>query len=128
MAVLDHIVLATADLEATTAAVAEATGVTPSPGGRHLGVGTANTLLALGGGAYLEVIGPDPTQSPVSGPRPFGIDDLGGDARLATFAVRVDGIDVVVAAARAAGHDPGEARSMQRAAPDGTMLTWRLTS
>lgn len=130
VAVLDHLVLATADLAATTAAVAAATGVTPSRGGSHVGVGTANTLLALGGGAYLEVIGPDPAQGAVDGPRPFGVDALvhSGEARLATFAVRVTDIDAVIATARAAGYDPGEARSMQRATPDGGLLAWRLTS
>ena len=130
MAVLDHLVLAAADLAVTTAAVATATGVTPSRGGSHVGVGTANTLLALGGGSYLEVIGPDPTQGDVDSPRPFGVDALaaGDEARLATFAARVTDIDAVLDAARAAGYDPGDARSMERATPDGGLLAWRLTS
>ena len=128
MAVVDHLVLATNDLAGTTAAVAEAIGVTPSQGGRHVGVGTANTLLSFGDGSYLEVIGPDPTQGEVATARPFGIDGLSGDARLVTFAARVDDIDAVVAAARAAGYDPGEPRSMQRATPDGGLLSWRLTT
>ncbi len=76
MAVLDHLVLATADLATTAAAVAAATGVTPSAAVSHVGVGTANMLLALGDGAYLEVIGPDPTQDGVDAPRPFGVDAL----------------------------------------------------
>ena len=125
---LDHLVLATTDLAGTTAAVAASIGVRPGEGGRHVGVGTANTLLSFGDGSYLEVIGPDPDQPDVSAARPFGIDSLAGEARLATFALRVDDIDAVIAAARATGYDPGEARAMQRATPDGGMLSWRLTS
>jgi len=127
MAALDHLVLATPDLAATSAAVAAAVGVTPSAGGRHVGVGTANALLSFGDGSYLEIIGPDPAQADVAAPRPFGIDAL-VEARLMGFAARVDDIDAVIAAARAAGYDPGEARGMQRATPDGELLAWRLTS
>ncbi|MFT3854567.1 MAG: VOC family protein [Ilumatobacteraceae bacterium] len=125
---LDHLVLATTDLAGTTAAIGEAIGITPSQGGRHVGVGTANTLLSFGDGSYLEVIGPDPTQGDVTAARPFGIDGLGDDARLVTFALRVDGIDAVIARARSIGHDPGDARAMQRATPDGGLLSWKLTS
>lgn len=126
---LDHLVLATTDLAGTTTAVGEAIGITPSQGGRHVGVGTANTLLSFGDGSYLEVIGPDPTQGDVAVARPFGIDGLeDGGARLVAFALRVDGIDPVVARARSMGHDPGDVRAMQRATPDGGLLGWKLTS
>jgi hypothetical protein len=127
MAVLDHLVLATPDLAATSAAVAAAVGVTPSTGGRHVGVGTANTLLSFGDGSYLEIIGPDPAQADVTAPRPFDIDAL-VEARLIAFAARVDGIDAMIEQARAAGYDPGDARAMQRATPEGRLLAWRLTS
>jgi len=73
-----------------------------------------------------EIIGPDPTQD-VDAVKPFGIDEL-SDARLVTFAARVDGIDEVIAAARSRGHDPGDARAMSRATPDGGLLAWSLTS
>ena len=128
MAVLDHLVLATTDLAGTTAAVGAAVGITPSPGGRHVGLGTANTLLSFGDGSYLEVIGPDPTQGAVDAARPFGIDGLSGEARLVAFAARVEGIDEVVARARSMGYDPGEPRAMQRATPDGGLISWQLTS
>jgi len=126
VAAIDHLVLATPSLADTTASVAAAIGVEPSAGGRHVGVGTANTLLSFGDGSYLEIIGPDPTQD-VDAVKPFGIDEL-SDARLVTFAARVDGIDEVIAAARSHGHDPGDARAMSRATPDGGLLAWSLTA
>ena len=39
---LDHLVLATPDLSATVAGLAEAVGVRAAPGGRHPGRGTRN--------------------------------------------------------------------------------------
>ncbi|HKC19086.1 MAG TPA: VOC family protein, partial [Candidatus Dormibacteraeota bacterium] len=51
---LDHLVLATPDIQSTVDWVAETLGIRPIPGGQHLGVGTRNFLLGLGSGQYLE--------------------------------------------------------------------------
>lgn len=123
---IDHLVYATPDLEATVAAIAAVTGVTPSPGGRHLGRGSRNCLADLGDGAYLEVIGPDPEQPLPSAPLPFGLDEV-THATLVGWAVRVDDMDEAVASARAAGWDPGDPAPMSRRRPDGVVLQWRLT-
>ncbi|MEU6964626.1 VOC family protein [Streptomyces chrestomyceticus] len=125
-AVLDHLVLATPDLEGTAAELAALTGVRPVPGGGHPGRGTRNALLGLGDGAYLEIIGPDPAQPAPEAPRWFGIDALRGP-RLAHWAVRVHGIAGHVARARALGYDPGEPVTMSRRTPDGSTLSWTLT-
>ncbi|GHG35052.1 hypothetical protein GCM10017567_64400 [Amycolatopsis bullii] len=124
--VLDHLVYAGPDLADAVARVAALTGVTPAPGGRHVGVGTANHLAGLGAGAYLEVIGPDPEQPDPEVPRPFGIDELTEPA-LVAWAVRTTDIDVTVAKARAHGFDPGDPREMSRETGDGETLRWRLT-
>lgn len=124
---LDHLVLATPDLIATATWLERATGVVPTLGGRHVGYGTRNMLCSLGPTSYLEIIGPDPEQGPPSRPRLFGIDDLGGPA-IAAWAIAVKNIEAAVAAARSAGHDPGEPRAMQRERPDGRQLSWKLTA
>lgn len=124
--VIDHLVYGTSDLDGTVARLADL-GVALSPGGQHVGLGTRNHLADLGGGAFLEVIGVDPEQPEPAQPRPFAIDALSGE-RLITWAVRVDGIDTAIAAARAAGCDPGPARDMRRDRPDGVRLSWRLTA
>ncbi|MFD3423294.1 VOC family protein [Streptomyces decoyicus] len=126
-AVLDHLVYATPDLDRTLAEITALTGVRPVPGGSHPGRGTGNHLLGLGGGAYFEIIGPDPEQPAPDGPRWFGIDALTGP-RLVTWAVRVTGIAARVAVARAHGYDPGTPAAMSRRTPDGGRLAWQLTS
>ncbi|MGC9439417.1 VOC family protein [Streptomyces sp. WG5] len=125
-ALLDHLVLATPDLATTVADFARRTGVAPAPGGTHLGLGTRNHLVGLGGSGYLEIIGPDPDQPPPDGPRPFRIDRLTAP-RIVTWAIRPPDLDAAVAAARARGHDPGAVRPMSRRRADGTLLEWRLT-
>ncbi|MGW2717401.1 VOC family protein [Streptomyces sp. NPDC001492] len=123
---LDHLVLATPELAATVADFARLTGVTPAPGGAHVGFGTRNYLVALGGSSYLEIIGPDPEQAGPEGPRPFDVDQL-ASARTVTWAISPPDLDAAVAAARARGYDPGPVRPMSRRRPDGTLLEWRLT-
>ena len=123
---LDHLVLAGPDLAQAVAWFAELTGVEPAPGGSHVGLGTANQLVGLGGRAYLEIIGPDPHQPAPAGPRPFGIDELTAP-RIVTWAVATADVAGLVASARAAGYDPGDPAAMSRRTPDGALLEWRLT-
>ncbi|MFJ7077313.1 VOC family protein [Streptomyces sp. NPDC098781] len=125
-ALLDHLVLATPDLAGTVADFTRRTGVTPAPGGVHVGFGTRNHLVSLGGARYLEIIGPDPEQSEPDRPRPFEVDGL-TVPRTVTWAIGPPDLDAAIAAARARGYDPGPAQSMSRRKPDGTLLQWRLT-
>ena len=64
------------DLADGVAGFQRLTGVRPVMGGSHINLGTANYLVGLGGGAYLEIIGPDPDQPDPAQPRPFGMDSL----------------------------------------------------
>ena len=73
---LDHLVVAAANLAAGIAFVAELTGVTPQPGGKHVAMGTHNALMRLGERAYLEVIAIDPDGATPPRPRWFDLDDV----------------------------------------------------
>ena len=123
---IDHLVYAAPDLSAAVADVEERFGVRAQAGGRHIGLGTCNALLALGPQTYLEIIAPDPEQPEPSMPRPFGVDGV-RHAGLVGWALAYDDIDAAVAGARNDGYDPGDAVEAQRAAPTGTVLRWRLT-
>ena len=123
---LDHLVLATPDLAATTAWLTQATGVVPSAGGAHVGKGTRNMLCSLGQTSYLEIVGPDLDQDDPPAARPFGIDAL-LKPELVGWAIAVPDMRAALATARSRGYDPGEAAAMQRRRPDGIVLSWQLT-
>jgi hypothetical protein len=124
---IDHLVLATPDIDGTVEELAGRLGVRATAGGRHPGLGTRNALLGLGGRAYLEIIGVDrESEGRPDGPRPFGLDRL-DQPRLATWAASAAGIEECVARAREAGYDPGPVQPMSRRRPDGVELQWRLT-
>jgi hypothetical protein len=52
---IDHVIYATADLDAAAARVEEVLGVAAQGGGRHERIGTHNRIVPLGGG-YLELL------------------------------------------------------------------------
>ncbi len=126
MSQLDHIVIAAPDLHALVAEFHGLTGVRPTPGGRHEGRGTANHLVGLGKGRYIELIGPDPTQDEPEQPRPLRVDEV-ADTTVVGWAVRPDDLSRQVAAARDAGYDPGDPNPMDRRTPEGKVLAWHLT-
>jgi hypothetical protein len=114
---LDHLVVAARTLEEGAAWLEARTGVATVPGGRHALMGTHNRLMALGPGAYLEIIAIDPGAPAPGRPRWFALDSAAMRERLATgpalvhWVARTDGID----AARAAHPDlVGEVLSLSR--------------
>lgn len=123
---LDHIVYAAPDIDELVASFRERTGVEPPLGGRHVGRGTRNYLVGLGGQVYLELIGPDDPTLPGRGTTAFGIDKLTAP-RIAAWVIRPKDFDEHIARARRNGYDPGVVRPLSRRKPDGTLLEWRLT-
>jgi Glyoxalase-like domain len=121
---VDHLIYAAPDLATAVADVEERFGVRAQPGGKHIGVGTHNALLALGPRTYLEILAPDPQRSaPPSTLRFEGLTH----GKLAGWAIACDDIDEAVATARRHGYDPGEVIDGQRTGPTGTVLRWRAT-
>ena len=124
---IDHLVLAGPDLDGLVAWFAGVSGIAPAPGGAHVGLGTRNALVGLGGSTYLELIGPDPDQPEPDVPRPFGIDGL-EEPRLVTWCLRPTvPLEEAVEVTRRHGWDPGTIAAMSRRRPDGELLRWRLT-
>jgi hypothetical protein len=121
---LDHLVVATLDLEATCRDLEIGLGVHASAGGQHPGRGTHNALISIGPKVYLEIIGPDPSQPEIR-PVWFDIDQLTAP-KLITWAVRVDKLEAFVKEI-SANTRMGAVRSGSRKTPDGTTLSWQLT-
>ena len=124
---IDHLVYASDDLPRASQLIAEILGEAPTPGGSHVGRGTYNELLSLGGSTYLEVIGPDPSQPRPDRPRPFGIDDIVEPALVAWCVRPARPLTEIVAQARSSGIEFGEVAAMSRRRPDGVLLEWELT-
>lgn len=123
---IDHVRYAAPDLENAVADIEERFGVRAGGGGRHLGQGTHNKLLALGAATYLEIVAPDPEQPEPAGPRPYGVDGVtrGG---MVGWALVCEDIDAALGTSRSRGFDPGEVINGQRVTATGAMLRWRLT-
>jgi hypothetical protein len=130
---LDHLVVASARLEAGVDWVEERLGVRPQPGGKHVAMGTHNALLKLGPRTYLEVIAVDPDAEAPKRLRWFSLDEPAMRSRLAagpaliTWVLRCDSL----AAACARVPDLGEILSMSRgdfhwkiAVPESGNLPW----
>ncbi len=124
---IDHLVYAVPELNAGIDQIERLLGVRAAHGGKHLGRGTHNALLALGGNTYLEIIAPDADQPDPPTPRPFGLDRR-REPGLVTFAVSVPDIEHRAEQARAEGYDPGVVLTMSRHLPNGDELRWELSA
>jgi glyoxalase-like protein len=126
LALVDHLVYATADLDRGIAEVERVLGVRANLGGQHPIWGTRNALVALGSSSYLEIIAPDPDHSSPSEERPFGLEAL-ASSRLVGWAAKGSGLTNFRDAAAQHGVELGSVLSGSRKQADGTALTWKLT-
>lgn len=124
-AAFDHLVVAAATLDEGESYLESRLGVRPQRGGKHLAMGTHNSLIGLGAKRYIELIAVDPDASAPRTPRWFALDSPALQAalrempRLVNWVARTQDID---AARRASLVDPGPPRPMQRGE-----FTWRIT-
>ncbi|MEW6271424.1 MAG: VOC family protein [Thermodesulfobacteriota bacterium] len=122
--VLDHVVVAVADLAGATRAYGSLVGRAPSWRGAHPTLGTRNALFRLDAGPYLELLAADVPGAP---PAELVTAALRGRAeRPLMLALGVPDVDAAVAAARARGlavSDPAGGEGVD----DGSGLrrTWR---
>jgi len=124
-AVFDHLVLATQTLEAGEDHLERLLGVRPRRGGKHIAMGTHNSLLKLGEKSFLELIAIDPEGKPPNRPRWFGLDSaemhgaLATGPRLIHWVARCDDLETL---RRACPIDPGRTHEISRGA-----YNWRIT-
>jgi hypothetical protein len=124
-ATLDHLVVAAATLEQGEDHLEALTGARPQRGGRHVAMGTHNSLLRLGESSYIEVIAIDPEAPPPSRPRWFALDTPAMRAAVAEaphlihWVARCEDIE---AGRQASPIDPGRVHPMERGP-----FRWRIT-
>ena len=124
-AALDHLVVAADTLDQGEDYLASLLGVRPQRGGKHVAMGTHNSLLRLGECCYLELIAIDPEAALPVRPRWFDLGRptmralLAQQPRLIHWVARTDDIE---AARRASPIDPGPVHAMARGS-----LRWRMT-
>lgn len=125
IAAFDHLVVAAATLEQGEDHLESLLGVRPQRGGKHVAMGTHNSLLRLGPRSYLEVIAVDPEARAPARPRWFAMDTsamreaLFERPRLIHWLARTDDIE---AARQASPIDLGRTHAMERGS-----FRWRIT-
>ena len=115
---LDHLVVTAPTLAQGRDAIEAGLGVRLEPGGEHPRMGTHNALLRLGDALYLEVIAVDPTATPPSRPRWFGLDAAPERTCLGGWVARAQDLDATL---KAATEPLGAVERMTRGA-----LAWRI--
>jgi hypothetical protein len=122
---LDHLVVAAATLEQGEDYLESLLGVRPRRGGKHVAMGTHNSVLRLGDGIYLELIAIDPDSIKPDRPRWFDLDrpsmrtSLAQGPRLIHWVARCADIE---AARKISTSDHGRVYPMTRAP-----YAWRIT-
>jgi hypothetical protein len=128
---LDHLVVAARTLDEGSAWCRETLGFEAETGGRHALMGTHNRVFSIASdafdSAYFEIIAIDPDAPAPARARWFGLDtlDLHDGPRLVHWVARTDALLPMLAALRAAGHDPGRVLEASRPTPQG-LLEWRI--
>ncbi len=123
---IDHILLGVPELDTGVRWIQDEFNIAAGKGGRHLGVGTHNALVALGGRTYLEVIAPDPEQLVPKAALPYGLGALSAP-RLINWAVRVPNMDTWASRLYQLGI-PTQLKARDRVNPDGQRLAWRTAA
>lgn len=120
--IVDHLLLGVSDLDYGIDWFEQRAGVRAMLGGVHPGRGTRNALVSLGDSCYLEIIAPDPAQTPSE--CWFPVRTL-SEPRLITFAMRTDDMDHTAASLRRAGQSTiGPSEGARRTAT-GELLRWK---
>lgn len=117
---IDHVIVVVDDLDAASRRFMDDYGLASYPGGRHVGMGTANAIVPLGPN-YIEllaVVDPDEATTNPNGRAMLSLTDAGGG--LVGWMVRSDDLD------KNAARLGLTVIAMSRRRPDGIELAWRL--
>jgi hypothetical protein len=117
---IDHVILATRDIEATSTRLLQTYGLDAVRGGDHLDWGTGNSIVPAGA-AYLELMGiRDPEKATTHPVGQWLLTVTAGGDKVAGVCVSTDDLDGVCTRLGLTAA-PG-----RRVRPDGTSVSWRM--
>jgi hypothetical protein len=119
---VDHLLIGVNDLDRGVDWVEQRTGIRALYGGSHPGAGTRNALLSLGGGRYLEIIAPDPSQAEFN--FHIALPAL-HEPRMVNFAIKTTAIEDAASRIRRSGYQVSGPAAGARVLPSGETLRWR---
>jgi len=122
---IDHLVYAVPNLDKAIDSLEQALGVRPKIGGQHLGKGTRNALLHLGGRCYLELLAADHDNADVAQPRWMGIDAI-TKATMTRWAISSHDLAADSLVLKRYNHSMGHISTGQRQLSNGELLKWQM--
>jgi hypothetical protein len=123
---IDHLILAIDDLQKGLESFGRLTGVRPELGGEHPGRGTANALVSLGQGRYLEILAHASKTARLD--PSWGDSFRHGSLTPVGWALHSRDLARTVADLRKAGLPVSTPQPGSRKRPDGSTLTWRTAA
>lgn len=123
---IDHLVIAVPDLDAAAQELEQGIGLAATGRGRHPGAGTANRIVFLADGSYLELITVEDANAarsqPVGAAVLRALEERG--AGLVTYALLDDHLETTVPELQANGSSIGAVRQGSRVRQDGEVVEW----
>lgn len=123
---LDHLVIATSDLQGDIGDFERNLKCKPTIGGKHPSLGTQNALVGVSESkTYIEIIGPDPSHPNLIGSELLNRHKPGLRLTPYHYAIRTSNLEGVRSKAKSLGLEPKEVEEMSRKCNDGTTLKWK---
>ncbi len=123
---LDHVVIASTDLEADIKDFHQNLQTKPIPGGTHPDLGTRNALVSvMDSKTYIEILAPDPKHSDALGCQMLNLHNPGLSLTPYHFAIRTSNLEGVRSKAKSLGMEPTSIQKMSRTLANGKVLKWK---
>lgn len=123
---LDHVVIASTDLESDIKDFHKNLQTKPIPGGTHPSLGTRNALVSvMNSKTYIELLAPDPNNSNGLGNQMLNLHKPGLSLTPYHFAIRTSNLEGVRSKAKSLGMEATPIQQMSRTTANGKVLKWR---
>jgi hypothetical protein len=123
---LDHVVIASYDLESDINDFHKNLQTKPIPGGKHPSLGTRNALVSVvNSKTYIELLAPDPRNTSKLGHQMLSMHGRGLSLTPYHYAIRTSNLEAVRKKAKSLGMEPTEIEEASRTNTNGKILKWK---